>query len=115
MGVLLVTASSARAAEGLRTRRLASTSSELVVIAWFRGRRERPGGDSRVGSGRRTGLWFDDWRLGDADDRDRPGDRAVVFSSGGWAFGDGDWLGRRRLGGVLAGGGLFGFERRFGE
>ncbi len=50
-GVLLVTVGSARAAEGRRTRRLASRSSELAVIASFRGRRDRPGGDSRAGRG----------------------------------------------------------------
>ena len=52
-GVLLVTVGSARAAEGLRTRRLASRSSEVVLIASFRGRRDRPGGDSRAGRGLR--------------------------------------------------------------
>ena len=51
LGVLLVTAGSARAAEGLRTRCLAPRSSELMVIASFRCRRDRPGGDSRVGRG----------------------------------------------------------------
>jgi hypothetical protein len=78
--------------EGGRGAENASFGVDVVGIGRDRvvpRRRERPGGDSRVGSGRGTGLWWAGWRLDDADHRGRSGDRAVDFSSGGRAFGDG--------------------------
>ena len=52
----MVMVASARAAEGRRTRGLASRWWELVVIGSFRGRCDGPGGDVRAGSGLWTGA-----------------------------------------------------------
>jgi hypothetical protein len=83
------------------------------VIVSFLGRADLGGGAGRLGSGLQMGLWSGGWRLGDADHRDRRGDRVVDLSPRGWAFGDRDRFGLGWRGCVLAW--LLGFERRFGE
>jgi len=115
LGVLSVAAGWSRAAEGLRTRRLVSVRSAWVVIASFVGWVELSGGCRRLVAGCRWGFGSGCWRLGDADHRDRPGDRAVDLSAWGGAFGGGEGLGSGRLGCQLACDGLVCWERRLGE
>ena len=101
--------------EGVRGAEIASFGIGEVVIGRDRfvvGCAEMAAG--LRGFGRRWGSWSDWWRLGDADHRDRPGDRAVDLAMCG-AFRDGEPLGIRRLGCVLACDGVVCWERRLGE